>query len=73
MNIYDSYDVLVSGSVFDRCISSGEFANLPLRALGGGLSLSCIENQLQQTESWLTVQTALSCIVCLMVQDCPSF
>lgn len=56
VNIYDSYNVLVSGSVFEACRSRGEFVGLPQRALGGCLSLSCIEDRLQRTESYLTVQ-----------------
>ena len=64
MNVYDSYSVLVSGSEFDGCRASGELSGLPGRILGGGLSMSCIENRLQRTESQLTVQncTFIRCV-----------
>lgn len=56
VNIYDSYNVLVSGSSFESCTSRGQLTGLPLRALGGCLSLSCIGSRPQQTESYLTVR-----------------
>lgn len=58
VNIYDSYNVLVSGSSFESCTSRGQLTGLPLRALGGCLSLSCIGSRSQQTESYLTVRNS---------------
>lgn len=56
VNIYESYNVLVSGSVFEACRARGELAGRPQRALGGCLSLSCVGERLQRAESYLTVQ-----------------